>query len=164
MEDYLYDLDSALDLPMEAAHALTRGLDSRALAELAGQPRDAAYEVRELVPSVIEELALDLAPLPEAVFTRARETASAYLSGSLRFPLAAMRLTQLLLDEEYLSFDNRPEAAYPECEHLWLLNEWLEAVSLGYSDTSGYLFESSEAAERYFGGLARAITDDNANR
>ncbi|HEU5128418.1 MAG TPA: hypothetical protein VFU12_10555 [Glycomyces sp.] len=164
MEDYLYDLDPNLDLPMEAAHALARGLDSRALRELAGQARDATYEVREVVPSVIEELEIGLSDLPEAVFARAREAASAYLAGSLRFTPAATRVAELLLAEDYLGFDNRPDTAYTECENLWLLSEWLDAVNQGYSDSSGYLFESSDAAERYFADIARALTVGNVNR
>ena len=164
LEDYVYNLDPKLDLPMAAAHALIRGLDSQALRELAGQTRDATYEVRELVPSVIEELEVEVSALPQTVFARAREAASAYLSGSLRFTSAATRVTELLYAEDYLRFDDRPDTAYPACEDLWLLSEWLDADNRGYSGSSGYLFESPDAAERYFADLARALTDGNVNR
>lgn len=164
LEDYLYDLNPDLDLPLEAAHALIRGLDSQALRELAGQSPDAIYEVRELVPSVIEELQLALTSLPEATFDRAREVAHAYLTGSVRFTAAATRVTDLLYGEEYLGFADRPDTTYPECEDLWRLNEWLDAARLGHSNVLGYLFESPDAAERYFAGLARAWTDIDEDR
>ncbi|WP_157930622.1 hypothetical protein [Glycomyces xiaoerkulensis] len=163
LEDYLYDLDSDLDLPLEAAHALARGLDSQALRELAGQASDATCEVRELVPSVIEELEVDLSDLPEAVFTRAREAASAYLSGALRFTSAATRMAELLSADHYLSFDDRPDTTHPACEHLWDLKEWLDMLRDGYSDIAGCLFNSPEVAEQYFTKLAQALTDGDAN-
>jgi hypothetical protein len=51
------------DLPMTAAHALARGLDTPALCELAGLPRNAdSSQVRNLFEQALEELGI---PLPD---------------------------------------------------------------------------------------------------
>ncbi|GAB3644981.1 hypothetical protein GCM10028833_03230 [Glycomyces tarimensis] len=85
-------------------------------------------------------------------------------SGSLRFTTAATRVTELLAAEEYLSNEGQPDADYAEGEELWLLSEWLHAVNRGYGDSAEVLFESADAAERYFADLARSLTDGSVNR
>lgn len=122
IEDYLYGLNAELDLPLEAAHALVRGLTSPSLAELAGLSTDATYEIRELLPMVTEELSIEVASLPGAVFRKACETAAEYRVGTLEFRSAASRVTALLLDNEYLMFEKRPDMASTVFNDLWRLN------------------------------------------
>jgi hypothetical protein len=154
LEDYLYELDAALDLPMVAAHALARGIDSQALAELASLSKDAAYEIRDLVPTVVEELSIDVSTLPEAVFRKAGEAAHAYLAGDLEFRSAARRVTELMFNRDYLDFDERPDVGIDHFDDLWLLNEWIYAVDIGYEHDGVYYFETSEDAEAYFKAVA----------
>ncbi|MDN3239990.1 hypothetical protein [Glycomyces tritici] len=157
IEDYLYELDANLDLSMVAAHALTRGIDSPALAELAGLSRDTLYEIRELVPTVVEELSIDVGSLPEAVFRKAGEAARDYLAGDLGFRPAVRRVTELMFNRDYLDFDDRPDVGIDQFDDLWLLNEWIFAVDIGYERDGVYYFETSTDAEMYFKTVASAL-------
>ncbi|WP_460540402.1 hypothetical protein [Glycomyces halotolerans] len=157
IEDYLHGLDAYLDLTMIAAHALACGIDSPALAELAGLSKDSAYEIRELVPAVVEELSIDISPLPEAVFRKAREAAHAYLNGDLDFLTAARSVTNLMFDTDYLDFDERPDVGLTPLDDLWLLNEWIYAIAHGTEADGWYYFKTSEDAESYFESVAAAL-------
>ncbi|GAB3999380.1 hypothetical protein GCM10029992_28000 [Glycomyces albus] len=157
IEDYLHGLDASLDLPMIAAYALARGIESPALAELAGLSRDSAYEVGELVPSVVEELSIDISPLPEVVFRKAREAAHAYLTGDLDFLTAARRVTSWMFDTGYLDFDERPDIGLPSLDDLWLLNEWIFAHAHGTEEDGRYYFKTGKDAESYFKAVATAL-------
>ncbi|WP_035697929.1 hypothetical protein [Glycomyces tenuis] len=158
IEDYLYGLNAELDLPLEAAHALVRGLTSPSLAELAGLSTDATYEIRELLPMVTEELSIEVAPLPDAVLRKACETAAEYRVGTLGFRSAASRVTALLLDNEYLMFEKRPDMASTVFNDLWRLNEWLYATERGHLNDSTYFFTTSKEAEAYFRDVVQALT------
>jgi hypothetical protein len=157
IEDYLYELDAALDLTMVAAHALARGIDPQALAELAGLSKDAVYEIRELVPRVVEELSIDVSPLPEAVFRKAGEVSCGYLAGDLEFRPAVRRVTKLMFNRDYLDFDERPDVGIDQFDDLWLLNEWIYAVDIGYEHDGVYYFETSADAEAYFKTVASVL-------
>jgi hypothetical protein len=157
IEDHLYELRGDLDLPMEAAYALVRGLDSPALAELAGLAADDSYQIRELIPAVIEELSIDMASLAEAVISRARETASSYLTGNLEFRPAAKRIVELLPYETYLTLEDFPEESVPALDDLWRLDEWLYATERGFHDDSRYFFSTREDAEAHFRNAARSL-------
>jgi hypothetical protein len=157
IEDYLYELDAALDLSMVAAYALTRGIESQALAELAGLSKDAAYEIRELVPRVVEELSIDVSPLPDAVFRKAGEAACDYLTGDLEFRPAVRRVTELMYNRDYLAFDERPDVGIDQFDDLWLLNEWIYAVDDGHERDGVYYFETSRDAETYFETVASVL-------
>ncbi|MEU6858946.1 hypothetical protein AB0B28_08755 [Glycomyces sp. NPDC046736] len=157
IEDYLYELD-ALDLTMAAAEALARGVDSPALAELAGLSKNSAYEIREIVPQVIEELAIEVSPFPEAAFRRAADTARSYLAGDLDFRTAARRVTDLVFHTGYVDFDERPDIGLGILDDLTLLNEWVYAVDNGPEEYGWYYFESSKDAEASFRSVASALS------
>jgi hypothetical protein len=157
LEDYLYELDPALDLTMVAANALVRGLDSPALAELAGLSKDSAYEIRELLPAVVAELSIEVSPLPDAVFRKAGETAREYLAGDLGFLPAARRVAGLMYGPDYLDFADRPDVGLAPFDDLWLLNEWLFAVDHGHEHDSAYSFRTPGEAEEYFKSVAAAL-------
>lgn len=158
IEDYLYGLDNSLDLTMAAAEALARGIDSPALANLAGQSKDAVYEIRELLPIIIEELSIKVAPLAEAVFRKTREVARKYLAGELDFLTAARCVTGLLYDPNYLDAEERPDVGLAPLDDLWLLNEWVHAIDQGASeDDCGCYFKTRADAESHFGSVATAL-------
>ncbi|THV28746.1 hypothetical protein [Glycomyces paridis] len=157
IEDYLYGLDGSLDLTMAAAHALARGIDSPALAELAGLPRQSPYEIRDLAPVVVAELSLEVAPLPDAVFRKAQESARAHRDGDLDFLSTAFRITTLMCDQDYLGFAERPDVGLDSFEHLMSLNEWLYAVTYGTEDDGWIWFASREDAERCFEAIVSAL-------
>ncbi|QSB06097.1 hypothetical protein [Natronoglycomyces albus] len=142
IEDYLHELD--------AAHALTCGVDSEALAELAGLSKDSVYKIRELVPTVVEELSIDVAALPESVFRKSGEAAREYLTGDLGFRPAVRQAIGLMFDRDYLAFDVRPDVGINQFNDLWLLNEWIYAVDNGHERDGVYYFETSENAEASF--------------
>lgn len=157
IEDYLYGLDTSLDLTMAAAEALARGIDSPALADLAGQSKDAVYEIRELIPIVVEELSIKVAPLAEAVFRQAREVARGYLAGELDFLTAARCVTGLLYDPDCLDVEERPDIGLAPLDDLWLLNEWVDAIDHGSEDDGWYCFKTRADAESYFRSVATAL-------
>ncbi|MCD0447197.1 hypothetical protein LO763_26630 [Glycomyces sp. A-F 0318] len=157
IEDYLYGLDDTLDLSMVAAHALVRDIDSQALAELAGLSTGSEYEFRELVPTVVEELSVELSPLPEAVFRKAGEVARAFQAGDLDFLTAARRVTNLMFDSDYLDFEERPDVGLKVFDNLWLLNEWVFAIDYGAEEDGWYCFKTREDAESYFETVASAL-------
>jgi hypothetical protein len=159
IEDYLYGLDTGLDPTMAAAEALARGLDSPALAELAGLSKDSAYEIREVVPNVVDELAIEVSSLPEAVFRKAGEPARAFLTGDLEFLTAARLVTDLLFRTDYWNFDDRPDIGIDVFDSIVSLNEWVFAVDNGHEDDGWYYFNSREDAEACFRAVASALAD-----
>jgi hypothetical protein len=159
IEDYLYGLDSGLDLTMAAAEALVRGIDSPALAELAGLSKDAAYEIREVVPKVIDELSIKLSTLPEAVFRKAGDPARAFLAGDLDFMAAAQQVTDLLFKTDYWHFKHRPDVGIDAFDSIMDLNEWVYAVSNGPEEDGWYYFKARSDAEACFRAVAMVLVD-----
>jgi hypothetical protein len=159
IENYLYDLDGTLDLTMAAAEALVRGIDSPALAELAGLSKGSTYEIREVVPKVVDELAIEVSSLPEAVFRKASVPARAFLAGDLDFIAAARQVTDLFFRTDYWDCDQRPDTGLDVFDGLVLLNEWVYAVDNGHEDDGRYYFNSRTDAETCFRAVASALAD-----
>jgi hypothetical protein len=146
-EDIVHGFDAGFDVPMEAAHALVRGLDSPALVDLAGLNRNEPLEVRDLVPIVAEELGFAIDPLNVVVERRTRAAAAEYLVGELGFVDA---LSGILL----LFWRYRDEGiGYYCCDAVLHLQLWLE---VGEFDDA---FGSAEDAERDFRSRAAAMVD-----
>lgn len=157
IEDYLYRLDSRLDLTMAAAEALARGIDSFALAELAGLSKGAAYEIREILPKVVDELAIKVSTLPEAVFRKAGHPARAFLAGDLELLTAARQVTDLLFRTDYWDFDERPDIGLDAFNDIALLNEWVYAEDNGCEGDGWYFFKSYADAETCFRAVAATL-------
>jgi hypothetical protein len=150
-EDFVYDFDSGVDVPMEAAHALVRGLDSPALVDLAGLNREERLEIRDLISAVAEQLGFAIEPLIAVLERRAREIAAAYLAGEREFTDALSAILALF-------WRYRDEGVgYYCCDALLHLQVWLDARE--YDDA----FDSAEAAERDFRARAIAMVDECRN-
>jgi hypothetical protein len=146
-EDFVHGLDAEVDVPMEAAHALIRGLESPALVDLAGLRREERLETRDLIPAVAEDLGFAIDPLKAVIDRRAREVAAAYLAGEREFTDA---LSAILA----LHWHCRDESGgYWCCDAMLDLQLWLDVRE--YDDTFG----SAEAAERDFRRRAVAMVD-----
>ncbi|MEW2356390.1 hypothetical protein [Spirillospora sp. NPDC029432] len=70
-------------LPMVAAEALTRGVDSSALRELAGCDGSDAREVQDLYLAAMEELGLEIPDADEVLWERVRVLAGRIADGSI---------------------------------------------------------------------------------
>jgi hypothetical protein len=150
-EDFVHDFDSRVDVPMEAAHALVRGLDSPALVDLAGLNREERLEIRDLIPAVAEQLGFAIEPLITVLERRVREIAAAYLAGEREFTDALSAILALF-------WHYRDEGVgYYCCDALLHLQVWLDACE--YDDA----FDSTEAAEREFRARAIAMVDECRN-
>ncbi|GAA4910377.1 hypothetical protein LX16_2722 [Stackebrandtia albiflava] len=147
LEDFVHDLDPHVDVPMEAAFALADGLDSPALAELAGLTAADRVEIRELIPAVAEQLGLEIPSLRELVARRAREAAAAYLAGERDFAAA---LSDIL---DHFARYRDEGVGYRCCDGMLALQLWRDVPEYGDG------FGSPEAAERAFRERAVAMTD-----
>ncbi|MFC3492899.1 hypothetical protein [Glycomyces rhizosphaerae] len=143
-EDFLYGFDSGVDVPMEAAHALVRGLDSPALIDLAGLNRDDRLEIRDLIPTAAEELGVAIEPLKAVFERRVREIAAAYLAGEREFIDALTGILAL-----FWRYQDEDIGYY--CGNAMLdLELWLDVREFDHN------VDSEAAAERDF--RARAVT------
>ena len=89
---YRLDEVGPADLPMTAAHALAGGLDTPALCELAGLPRDAdTGEVRELFERALGELGIQLPDPAAAQRYRLHRLARLILHSTAADPAALAR-------------------------------------------------------------------------
>lgn len=146
-EDFVYGFDSGVDVPMEAAHALVRGLDSPGLRDLAGLDREERHEIRDLVPLVSEQLGFAIEPLKVVFERRVREIAAAYLAGEREF-------TDALSGVLTLFWRYQDEGiGYYCCDALLDLQLWLDVRE--YDETFGLV----AAAERDFRTRAIAMVD-----
>jgi hypothetical protein len=98
-EDYFYNFDPQVDMPLAAAEALGVGLLSPALIDLACLRRDDRSEICALVPQVFAELGRAFPSGPAAAFTRAREVARECLGGRLSLDEGVVRLMRFLMKE-----------------------------------------------------------------
>jgi hypothetical protein len=146
-EDFVYGFDPGVDVPMEAAHALVRGLDAPALVDLAGLNQAERLEIRDLIPLVAEQLGFAVEPLKEVVDRRVREIAAAYLAGEREFIDALSAILALF-------WDYKDEGVgYCCCDAMLYLQLWLDVRE--YDSTFG----SAEAAERDCRARAIAMVD-----
>jgi len=146
-EDFVHGFGSGVDVPMEAAHALVRGLDSPALRDLAGLGREERLEIRDLIPVVAEQLGFAIEPLKAVFERRVRETASVYLAGEREF-------TEALSDILALFWRYRDEGiGYRCCDALLDLQLWFDVRE------NDHTFGSVEGAERDFRARALAMVD-----
>ncbi len=98
-EDYFYNFDPGADVPLAAAEALSAGLMSPALIDLACLRRDDRSEICTLVPQVYAELGRVFPARPAAAFARAKEVARECLGGRLSLDEGVVRLTRFLMKE-----------------------------------------------------------------
>jgi hypothetical protein len=146
-EDFVYGFGSGVDVPMAAAHALVRGLDSPALMDLAGLNREERLEIRDLIPTVAEQLGFDIETLKAVFERRVREIAAAYLAGEREFMDA---LTGILA----LFWRYQDEGiGYYCCNAMLDLQLWLDVREFDQS------FDSEAAAERDFRARAVAMVE-----
>lgn len=146
-EDFVYGFDSGVDVPMEAAHALVRGLDSPALVDLAGLNREERLEIRDLIPTAAAELGFAIEPLKVVFERRVREIAAAYLAGEREFIDALSRILAL-----FWRYQDEGIGYYC-CSALLDLELWLDVRE--YHDAFG----SEAAAERDFRASAVAMVE-----
>jgi hypothetical protein len=141
-EDFIHRFDRGVDVPMEAAHALTRGLDTPALVELAGMRRDQTLDIEDLIPQVVDELGASIAARGTVVERRAGEIASGYLAGHIAFidGLSDVLSWHARYFEEGYGFRC--------CDSMLWLELWL--VSIGDDGDITYWFGSQTAAEKAF--------------
>lgn len=141
-EDFVYRFDRGVDVPLEAAHALVRGLETPGLVELAGMRRDQTLDIEDLIPQVVEELGTSIAPRGTVVERRANEAASGYLTGDSGFIDGLSGV--LSWYAQYF------EAGYGYrcCELMLWLELWL--VSFDDDGDTTYWFGSQAAAEEAF--------------
>ncbi|MQM28164.1 hypothetical protein [Glycomyces albidus] len=146
-EDFVYGFDSGVDVPMEAAHALVRGLDSPALRDLAGLDREERLEIRDLVTATAAQLGFAIEPLQAVFEQRVREIAAAYLAGEREFTDALSGILAL-----FWRYQDKGIGPYC-CDALLHLQVWLDVRE--YDETFG----SAEPAERDFRTRALAMVD-----
>lgn len=146
-EDFVHGFDPGVDVPMEAAQGLVRGLDSPALADLAGLHSDERLEIRDLIPAVAEELGIAIEPLKAVIDRRVREVAAGYLDGECGFTDALSAIVDL-------HWRYRDEGiGYRCCDAMLHLQLWLDVRE------HDHMFGSAEAAERDFRARALAMVD-----
>ncbi|MQM28169.1 hypothetical protein [Glycomyces albidus] len=150
-EDFLHGFDSGVDMPMEAAHALVRGLDSPALRDLAGLDREERLEIRDLIPVVAEQLGCGIEPLKAVLERRVGEIAARYLAGECEFTDALSGILALFWHYQDEGI------GYYCCDALLHLQVWLDVRE--YNEPFG----SYEAAERDFRARAIAMVDGCRN-
>ncbi|MFB9662204.1 hypothetical protein ACFFXY_20925 [Glycomyces mayteni] len=129
------------------------------MAELAGLSKGAAYEIREIVPKVVDELAIKVSTLPEAIFRKAGHPARAFLAGDLEFLTAAREVTDLLFGTACWDFAERPDVELDSFGDITLFNEWVYTVDNGFEDDGWYFFKSRSDAEACFRAVAAALTN-----
>ncbi|MBB4742591.1 hypothetical protein BJY16_006050 [Actinoplanes octamycinicus] len=99
-DDYVLDQLGGADLPMVAAHALARGVDSPALRELAGLSRTDVREAADLLKQAMSELGHPLCEPAAVRWRRARDLARAVLGGEVAPDRAAGQIAYLLVDAD----------------------------------------------------------------
>jgi hypothetical protein len=101
-DDYVLQRVGAEDLPMIAADALARGVDSPALRELAGLSRTDTRESADLLAHAMGELGHPLRERRVVLWDRARQAAAALINGALGAEVAAGEIAWLLCEAEHL--------------------------------------------------------------
>lgn len=151
-EDFVHRFDRGVDVPMEAAHALARGLETPALVELAGMCRDQTLDIEDLIPQVVDELGASFTARNTVVDRRAREVASGYLAGDFAFVdgLSAVLVWHARYFEDGYGFRC--------CDSMLWLELWLVSAVDDCDPT--YWFGSQAAAETVFREHCEAMVDD----
>ncbi|WP_205324481.1 hypothetical protein [Glycomyces sp. YM15] len=141
-EDFVYRFDRGVDVPLEAAHALVRGLETPGLVELAGMHRNQTLDIEDLIPQVIDELGIAIAARSTVVERRASEIASGYLAGDIAFidGLSGVLSWQTQYFEEGYG--------YRCCDSMLWLEPWL--ISVDDDGDTTYWFGSQAAAKEAF--------------
>jgi hypothetical protein len=150
-EDFVYAFDSGVDVPMEAAHALVRGIEGPALVDLAGLSTDQPLEVRDLIPVVAAELAMVIPSREVVVVRRVGEVARQYLDREIEF-LDALSWTLWWFGKYF-----EEGSGYRCCDEMLWLQLWYEDLDFDGTTTSG--FGSTEAAEKAFRRHTAATVD-----
>lgn len=148
-EDFVYGFDGGVDVPMEAAHALVRGLDAPALVDLAGLHRDQTLDIGDLIPVVAEQLGTFVPARDAVVEQRMRETAADYLAGNKGFRDSLSNVLWWFM--RYFE-----EGSYRCCDSMLWLDLWL---SSGEFDDWTYWYGSPEAAETAFREHCSAVVE-----
>ncbi|THV41990.1 hypothetical protein [Glycomyces buryatensis] len=149
-EDFVYDFDGGVDVPMEAAHALARGLDTPALVELAGLDRSQTRDIRDLIPVVAGQLGIFLPTREAVVSRRVKETSASYLAGSVGFVDSLSNVLWWFM--RY--FDDGSSRC---CDSMLWLDLWLSSGEL--EDDWTYWYGSQEAAEVAFREHCSAVVE-----
>jgi hypothetical protein len=124
VDDYILGRVDARDLPMIAAHALARCVDSPALRQLAGLARTEPRDAADLLDRAMTELGRPLRPPRTVLWDRARRAAAELVSGSVDAPTATGEIAALLFEAD--RFDARDSSA----DQAWRF----ELLSLGWDD------------------------------
>jgi hypothetical protein len=146
-EDFVFGFGSGVDVPMEAAHALVRGLDSPALVDLAGLRREERLEIRDLIPTAAEQLGFDIEPFKAVFERRVREIAGAYLAGEREFIDALSGILAL-----FWRFQDEGVGYYC-CDALSDLQLWIDVREFDHN------LDSEAVAERDFRARAVAMVE-----
>lgn len=101
-DDFVLGRIRAEDLPMIAAEALTRGIDTTALCELAGLGRSEPRESTDLFTQVMIELGRPLRGRQVVLWDRARQIALDLLAGRRGAAEAVGELAAMLCDAGHL--------------------------------------------------------------
>jgi hypothetical protein len=101
-DDYVLRRLCAEDLPMAAAQALTRGVDSPALRELAGLGRADVRDAVDLLGKAMAELGHPVRSPGAILRERAQLAAVRLLAGELAAPEAAGQIAALLCEADHL--------------------------------------------------------------
>ncbi|MBO3733712.1 hypothetical protein [Glycomyces niveus] len=149
-EDFVYDFDGGVDVPMEAAHALARGLDTPALAELAGLDRSQTRDIRDLIPVVAEQLGISLPTREAVVDQRVKETSASYLAGSAGFVDSLSNVLWWFM--RYFE-----DGSSRCCDSMLWLDLWLSSGEL--EDDWTYWYGSQEVAETAFREHCSAVVE-----
>ncbi|GIJ43735.1 hypothetical protein Val02_06210 [Virgisporangium aliadipatigenens] len=101
-DDYILGLVGAEELPLAAAQALARGVDSPALRELAGLGRADVRDATDLFDRAMSELGRPLRAPRAVLWEQARQVAAGLLAGTATTPVAAGRIAALLCSADHL--------------------------------------------------------------
>jgi hypothetical protein len=99
-DDYVLGRLGAEELPMAAALALARGVDSPALRELAGLGRADVRDATDLFERVMTDLGHPLRSSQAVRWDRARQVAARLLDGTAAAPDAAWEIAALLYEPD----------------------------------------------------------------
>jgi hypothetical protein len=123
-DEYVLGRVDSSQLPMIAAHALTRGIDGPALCELAGLGRADVREAGDLFATAMAEFGQPLRD-PEVVsWDRAAQTAQALLEGTREVGDAIGEIAWLLCKAQHRLLDGRHNELATDFE--LLLIDWDE--------------------------------------
>jgi hypothetical protein len=106
-DDYVLRRVGAEELPMIAAQALARGVDSPALCELAGLGRTEIREAHDMFTQTMLELGHPLRDRRVVLWDRAGRVARAVLAGDVGAPESADEIAALLYAAEHLDVQGR---------------------------------------------------------